>query len=135
MLAALISVYSQDIKRFLHEWPNTKEKVRKAREQRLIARLALLNRLHNDTYRLLLFVVWKTSRILFDMAVYGMVLFLGSVYTKVQLKPGMYLGYFIGSLVGLFASLRDVSDSLYDYDESVKKIEAKLATLKEPVLK
>jgi hypothetical protein len=121
LLAALISVYSQDIKRFLHDWTNTKQTIGKMRERNLTARLSLLKTLHNDSYRLLLFVVWKASHILFEMALFGMVLFLVSVYTKVQLKPSAYLGYFLGSLVGLLASIQGLTASLYKYDESVRQ--------------
>lgn len=126
VLAALISVYSQDIKRFLHDWPNTKAKIRGMRQQRLQARLDTLNRLHDNSYQLLLFVVWKASKILFDMAVFGMVLFAISLYTKIELTPKMYLGYFIGSLVGLFGSIKETTESLHKYTESVNQIQAKL---------
>jgi hypothetical protein len=134
LLAAFISVYSQDIKRFLHDWPNTKEKIRKARERELTARLATLKTLHDDSYQLLLFVVWRVSKTSFEMAAFGMALFFVSLYLNVQLKPTMYLGYFLGSLVGLFGFIKGITVSLYKYDESVKEIEEKVARLRQPAL-
>lgn len=105
------------------------------REQRLTYRLTLLNTLHNDSYRLLLFIVWKASSILFAMAAYGMCLFIFSLYAKIQLKPSVYMGYVLGSLVGLFGSIKQVTGDLHKYNESVKKIETALAKLKLPALK
>lgn len=130
VFAALISIYSEDIKYFLHHWPRTKENARKGKEGFLKDYLSLLKRVHNDSYQLTLYLATRIIR----MLLYGMIVALVIPLTiagfqHVPLAPTTYLGMCVGWLGGMFQGLNKFLRELNHYDVTVANIEQALSQL------
>ena len=54
--AALISIYSTEIKHFLHHWPRTRKALHSSTRSFLTNRVVLLERLHNNAYEVLMYL-------------------------------------------------------------------------------
>jgi hypothetical protein len=127
VFAALVSIYSREIKTFLHEWPRTTEQLRKYKTNRILSYMALLKSLHNNSYELVLYLA---KRLLHDC--YIAMIWFGVFVTAASWlrRPNSvwFGGLFIGGwLTGMFQALTKVTKDLSNYDVTIKRLEQKLA--------
>ena len=66
VLACLVEIYGKDIRSFLHEWPRTKARAHKVKENDLCKRLVVLKALHNDSYQLILYLMNKCLMLIIE---------------------------------------------------------------------
>lgn len=132
-LAAVVSIYSQDIKSFLHRWPRTKEHARRAKENQLGNRIQLLRALHNDSYQLLLYLSRRVIHDCYAGIRFIAVLYVVCLLVKTHTKPGFYFYFLGGWLTGTLQLLNGVLRELDDFDATIVKLQLKLSELKREV--
>jgi uncharacterized membrane protein (DUF106 family) len=130
VLSALFSIYASEIKQFLHNWPRTKERARKARENDLVERLALLKILHNDSYQLIIYLVNRFTGLIFSWLKAMAVLILIEIVSRTPLNQGLVEGVVIGLVTGECYYVRVVLKELGNYDETVRNFQQRLSDLK-----
>lgn len=133
LLSAFLSIYSQEIKRFLHSWPRTAEAARRHTLQNVTYQLALLKTLHNDSYRLLLYFADKFTTLIFEWLGLMIILTVIGIVRKARLEPGIYFGLMAGSFIGTVQDVRGMLVRLARYDESVAKLQQQISELNTPV--
>ncbi len=130
VLAAFVSIYSAELKRFLHHWPKTAEHSRKAAQQVVIHRLAILNALHNDSYQLLLYFADKFITLVIEGLGLMVIISVIGLITKIHIELIVWVSMMTGSLTGAVLEVRRVLKELVNYDQSVNTLQAYLAKLK-----
>jgi|HubBroStandDraft_6_1064221.scaffolds.fasta_scaffold223624_2 hypothetical protein len=124
LISLVVSIYGQDIKRYLHEWPKTKEKVRQAKQRAAIQRVALLNQLHNNSYALLLYFAIQFIRLIFEWLALAIVFsLLIGFHVVTQRAVASFLGLLAGAFFGMCDKVRKLLAQLTNYDESVKELQ------------
>lgn len=139
LLGVLVSVFSTDIRRFLSLPPR---KWKKARAARLRYRLNLTKRLHNDPYRLLLYLLWSIAEAGWQVVITFLpalwILSFLPVFTGKPKQPFNLEGMLMpasGILFSWIWNLRKTVDDLYHYDERTKYYEDQIKRLDpEPVV-
>lgn len=129
VIACAVSVYSQDIKRFLHNWPRTKERSRRFTENDLTKRIVLLMKLHNNSYQLLLFMVYKITNYVFTCILTSILVIGIGVITHEKSIRGSIFGVAFGLFVGVCFDLRTTVNQLYRYDEAVADLQKQRSKL------
>jgi|SRR5579872_1178610 len=129
-LAAFVSIYSQDIKAFLHHWPRTKERWRKVKEKELIDRLALLKRLHNDSYQLLVYLTDQLIGLVFTCVITSLVLMIfNGIVHDTKNTVGEIKGVWVGIALGMGQNIKGVLKELSNYNSTVARLQQRLAKL------
>ena len=119
-VSCLVSIYSSSIRRFIREWPANKFK---AINQRQFAKeLALLQRLHNDTYQLTLFFIWNIASVVYAAAWWTAIFFGISWVTNNRISPIPISSALIGVAVGKAYLMRQVVERLLNYDHSIEML-------------
>ena len=119
----LISIYSQDIRVLLTKRWGT---VQKLRLTKAVNELALLDSLHQNTYGLLLWVLYQvTSAVLFCVGLYIM---LRTIQLAYHTRDWTYaIG---GILFGRFVLVTTTIEHLMIYDRKKARLEQRIAKLK-----
>jgi hypothetical protein len=124
-LAAFISIYSTEIKDFLHHWPRTRASFRDIARRKTQEELDILNRVHEDPYQLLLYLAWAAIKMIVTSLLYAA----GAVFSM-RFNMRAALPLVVGLVFGeCGATLRDVRshvNKLYNYDSAVAKLEKEL---------
>jgi hypothetical protein len=123
LISALFSLYSQDIRRFLHEWPRTKAKALKTRRDAAIRRLELLSLLYNNSYQLLLYFATQFVQMIFGWLIWAAILTVIALFSKTQVSRGVVFGVFAGLFIGRLQEIRGVLVQLTRYDRSVATLQ------------
>jgi hypothetical protein len=129
-LSLLGSIYSQEIRAFLHSWPRTKEHRRRVKQTELSSRIELLKKLHNDSYQLLLFLAGRIAGDCFKALVLVILMLVASGFTKIKPQPGTYIWLLCGWFTGMFQWLNGVMKQLHDFDATVATLQSQLSELK-----
>jgi hypothetical protein len=129
LLAAFISVYTSDIKQFLHNWPRTKERARRAREHDLTERLVLLKTLHNDSYQLVIYLTSRLIHLAFSYLNAVILLIVVAIVSRTHIDAAMVEGVVTGLVMGECYWVRGVLKELSNYDETVATFQERLAGL------
>jgi hypothetical protein len=131
LLSALFSIYSQDIKKFLHEWPRVKRRAHQDALRAATDRIELLTRLHNNTYELILYFATYGENLVFKAFVYGALLTLLSLLPHGKLEPvPLYVGMMVGAVFGAWRDVRPVLMQLNRYEHSIAELKQKLLRIK-----
>ncbi len=126
LLSALFSIYSKDIKQFLHSWPKTTEKARQFSQQAATTRLRLLKMLHNDSYNLLLYFGTKFVNLIFQWLFLAIALTVTGAIRRKQFEPGVFIGLMAGWFMGVCQEVRGVLVQLIRYDQSIAKLQEEI---------
>jgi hypothetical protein len=131
VFAAFVSIYSQEIKRFLHHWPKTAEHSRKSAQQFVTRQLALINALHNDSYHLLIYFADRFILLVIEGFVLMLIVFVIGLVIKIHPKQSLIIwgSLMAGSLIGAVLEVRRVLKQLLNYDQSVTDLQAYLTKL------
>jgi hypothetical protein len=131
LLSALFSIYSKDIKQFLHSWPKTAQKARQFSQQAATTRLGLLKVLHNDSYQLLLYFGTQFVGLFFEWLFLVFIPFgVIGIVTKKPVELGTYIAMMGGVFMGVCQEVRGVLVQLRRYDQSVTKLQEEIERLK-----
>jgi hypothetical protein len=125
LLSAAFSLYAKDIRRFLHEWPKTKETARQVKRDKAAERLRLLQLLHNDSYQLLLYFSIQFMQIVLGCLISAAILFVISLFREKPFLTGIYVGAWAGIFLGRLDNLRSVVSQLTRYDSAVAGLQQK----------
>jgi hypothetical protein len=130
VFAAFVSIYSQDIKSFLHHWPRAKESVRWFSQDKASRRLRLLEVLHNNSYQLLLYFATKFIQGVILWVIVAATFTIIGLITKSKTAG---LQALVGICGGIFFAtcqeVRGVLVQLISYDQSVAKLKERLSKL------
>lgn len=128
-IGILVSLYSSEIKRFLHGW--TKRKWRDLNRKQAANTLALLRRVHNNSYEFLLYIFGRLAHLITQAVWMNLALLAFAGFTHASLGTSMW-SIFGGLLIGWAYQLKELIKSLYNYEKSVKYWEDELAKYDEP---
>ena len=127
LLSALVSIYSQEIKRFLHNWPRTAARMRQSVERDLTDEISLLRRLHNNNYELTLYLSRSFTTVVLSwfqsVILYVAVLLIGN--HPLDFKP--LESMFATVLVIISLRARSILKKLYDYNVAIEDLQSRLA--------
>ena len=127
ILGCLVSLYPEQIKRFLHEWPFTRKMYRKYRFNVAKHKLQELEYLHDNAYRLNLHV-FGALVLLFISAV-GISLFLAlmtSLTTHSWPNMNSFGAVFFGMLISKSLNLARVFHDLSDLENAKRRFQSQM---------
>lgn len=134
VLACLVEIYAKDIRSFLHHWPRTNERWRNVKEKDLVNRLELLKTLHNDGYRLLIYLVSRAIGLFFSCFLTSFVVLVYAVLIHERNRGALADGVSFGLIVGTLYDVNGVLKQLINYDETVVDFQKRLSVLKQAPL-
>lgn len=126
-VGSLISVYSSEIKGFLREYP--KNRFREYVRNNSSRRLALLRRLHNNSYELVLFIAWKAVDGLW-FAFYVQIGY--DILTNTHASSSSSWSLLLGGLVGTGLGIRITLKDLCNYERSVESLSRLVGEVQPP---
>jgi MFS family permease len=127
LIACFVSIYSSDVKRFLHEWPRTKVKARQANRLVVTQRLELLNHVHGNSYNLIFYFALQFIEMVFEFLLLAIVATILAKVAAIKSLSGVMFGLFCGAFVGRCYTVRGVLKQLSNYDHSVSELQRQLA--------
>ncbi|MBZ5492189.1 MAG: hypothetical protein LAO76_14760 [Acidobacteriia bacterium] len=116
VFSSLVSIYASEIKRFLRERPL---KFKEYNQQQFARDLALLQRLHNDSYQLILFFLWNIVSIIYAAVLWTGIFFLLSFMTHNKIAAVPLSSAIIGVAFGKALLIRQLLTRLVNYEHSV----------------
>ena len=126
LASVLVSIYPQEIKRFLHEWPKTKATAHQAKRNILTKRLALLKTLHDNSYMLVFWLALNFVNYIFTCFIVVVVANILALFGKARPSTEVVLYICAGVFMGRCNTMRATSVDLSSYDETVTKLEQRL---------
>jgi hypothetical protein len=135
LIGVAVSIYSQNVKRFLHDWPRTKEKKRQVQRNAVTRRLELLKLLHNNSYELIVYLGGRSVLMVYSLMFIGIVigtakaLNLGVQNHKWAALAGVLAGILSGEFTGALRELHEIFRQLKSYEQSVTQLEQTLSKL------
>lgn len=130
IITVLLSIYGQDVKKFLHSWPRTKATLRAQRAEKYASDLNLVKSLHPDAYKTILYICWNLADIPLH-SLYAVILISildwliqGRLITSTEIL--IVCG---GVVVGKAIIVKRITTYLYNYDKYAKLWENKLKEL------
>lgn len=128
VLSCLISIYSTEIKHFLHHWPRTRAGFVRLIRNKAENDLRLLNDVHNDVYQLVFYVIWAfvnplVMGIYYTIGTYVVVLLLPK---HQPISSKVIFAYIGGFVLGSLIEVRRTLKRLQDYDASVKTLQKRI---------
>ncbi len=122
----LLSMYLKEFRQLLHFWPR---KAFHANDRILSGRrLQTLERLHNNTYGLVIWLAYGAVDILISSVIWYLVIAGGwLVFTKSPPPFLLWTLFFMSGAVGKAFQVRLVLKELIDYEKSVAEIKASMA--------
>jgi hypothetical protein len=128
LLLYVAGMYSSEVKRFIHSRPKTfKEGWKKGALGSISADIALLNRLHGNSYELLRYVVSEVTFViwLLNIGIVSVLLVEDLAFKKITLWPIIFVS--AGIITGRARVVREAVIRLYNYEKSIAQLEAQLA--------
>lgn len=131
LLGGFLTLYSGDIKRFLHEWPRTKEKARQAGRNKAIFQLELLTSLHNDSYQLLLYFAERVTQVVYWGVFCAPIAIIIGIFSSKVHPLSLLFGMWAGNVIAESQRVRKVLAQLHSYDKSVAMLQQQAEPPKE----
>jgi hypothetical protein len=133
MLSGLFSVYAQEVKHFLHHWPRAKKRAFEVALNTAMYRLAILKRLHNDSYQVLLYFWSKVDYILYEAFLNGLLIYTVRIFPTGREYVSWWLfgGLVFGAVFSCWWEARWVLRQLLKYEESVQKLERSITEMQQ----
>lgn len=126
-LGCVISLYSKEIRKFLHTWPRTSNAIDNISYKMMKHDLAEIEALHNNTYNLVFYAlslfVAGTTRI---VVVVGAIYLLNDI-AKSPMSTTAVIGLSLGMFMGRVGDLRRLVDRLINYEKSSAFIKNEIA--------
>lgn len=132
VLTIPLSLYAAELKHFLHSWPRTKKTLRRFSYNRAQSKLKLLKALHQDSYRLNLYVYGSLLYVFrFSVYLYTGVILVSLIFTRHFPTWLSLWGTASGILMGRLLDLSDVFKDLEKYERAVTRLEREIARFAE----
>ena len=123
LISCVVSLYSNEIKRFLHVWPKTK--LSEAHQSAVRQRLDLMKRLHKNPYNLIFYFAQEFISMIYEWLVLAVLFTIASSIWK-QIPPASFIPFCIGALTGRCQRNRTMLNQLAHYEEIAPLLERQL---------
>ncbi len=129
LISAAFSIYSKDIRRFLHEWPRAKEKKRQVQRKAVSRRLELLELLHNNSYELILYIADKVVLMVYGLIFFFVIVGASKTLHKWATLAAVLSGILSGEFIGALQEMHEIFGQLKSYEQSVATLQLTLSVL------
>ena len=124
LLGAIVSIWGHDIREFLRIWPW--KKLQSAATRKAEDRLRVLDALHGDSSRLIIYLVLSFKRAVVTWLAWTPLLIVCDINWPSMKLIGLYWPLFMGIAVGQLFEVAEVCEKLFNYEKSRADLRSQL---------